>query len=163
MASVATAPSTGSISKIWQPGSIVAVTILAANPCRGERSDLAEKDRPARETEQGTPDSWATYPTDELQFYALPLHTIQGISSNVVTGGILEAAPLSDREEGMYSTWTHFFFHAFSILFIAGIGILTAGYLWAFPLVSAFGPLVLGTAFGCLWYCARRATQEHAI
>ena len=63
----------------------------------------------------------------------------------------------------MYSVWTRFFFHTFSILFVVGIGVVAVGSLWALPLVTAFGPLVLGAAFACLWYCVRRASREHGF
>lgn len=164
MNSAAITPSTeSSISSFCQTLPIVAMIAFTADLGLGERVNITDKDRLVKVAEQVKSGSWRTPPTAESQTYALSLHKTQGTSSNVATGDILDAVPLSDRVEAMYSTWTRFFFHAFSILFIAGIGILTAGSLWAIPLVSASGPLVLGIAFGCLWYCVRRATQEHAI
>lgn len=107
-------------------------------------------------------DSWTVRAIDKSQTYALPLHTAQGTPRDISSDAIVQEVPSSDRVEGRYSTRTRFYFHAFSLLFIVGIGLLAAGLLWSSPLVSAFGPLVLCTAFGFLWCCVRRATQEHA-
>lgn len=142
--------------------SVVAMIGLSADLLHGQRSNTAEGDRPTRAVEQSTPVIWSMSSTDEISTDALTLHTTRGTLSDMEIPQTWQVTPFPDGLEGVYSTRTLFFFHAFSILLVAGIGILAAGTLWAIPLVSALGPLVLGTAFACLWYCVRRATQEHA-
>ncbi len=142
---------------------LVVVAIFAGVDCLVERSDIADEDRLVGAAKQTTMDSWTTRPVGESQTHALALHRSQANSRATPADAIVREASSSDRVDGMYSTWTHFYFHAFSILFIAGMGILIFGLLLALPLVSAFGPLVLGAAFGCLWRCVRRASQEHAV
>ena len=67
----------------------------------------------------------------------------------------------SEESGHTFSKWTLRYFFGFLILLVFGIGVLVGGYLFLIPLLSAFGPLVIGFAFVSLWICLLRARQEH--
>ena len=126
-------------------------------------SNTTDKDQPIRVAKQIRLKSSPTYLTIDLRSDALPFRTIQRTVGDVKMHESLGETSSSDRVESIYSVWTRFFFHTFLILFVSGIGVVTAGSLWGLPLVTAFGPLVLGVAVACLWHCMRRASQEHGF
>lgn len=102
-------------------------------------------------------------PIDEAQLQ--PSRTLvnsyMSTYSNAVAEVTLNDTSPSGEEEYPYSKVTVRYFYGFVILFVLGIGFLVSGYLLLIPLLSAFGPLVMGLAFGSLWICLRRAQKEH--
>ena len=106
---------------------------------------------------------WMVLQADGQRTNALSFQSTQSEFGSTKTVDVLNAPSRSDRTESMYSVWTRFFFHAFIALLVVGVAVMLVGTLSAFTLLTTIGPFIISAAFACLWYCFRRASNEHAL